>query len=246
MDLTYTLPRIAPETVDSYAFTNRALLRGAPKGIVLVFHGLGGGLAIRTECNEFEKRCAGEDVLTVFPYYGPWSWMNMNSVRYVEDVLAALRKIWGLPDSVPVVSTGYSMGGLSALMFTRYAKITPAGCCANCPVCDLPLHVNERPDLPRTIYLAFSGYECGMEAALRAHSPLHQAAEMPKIPYYIVHGDADASVSKPLHSDRFVAAMRGAGREVRYREVPGMTHCCFDPFPEERDAYETAALSFCR
>ena len=66
------------------------------------------------------------------------------------------------------------------------------------------------------------------------------------MPYYIVHGDADAAVNKALHSDRFVAAMREAGHVVEYHEVPGMAHCDLGAFPEEKTAYEDAALAFCR
>lgn len=245
MEISYTLPRICAETIDSYAFTNRELIEGTPKGIILCFHGLG-HTALRNEYTAFEERCAREGVLTVFPYYGPWSWMNMTAVRYVDEIVAVLRGMYGLGADVPVVSSGGSMGGLSALIYMRYAAVTPAACFANCPVCDLPFHATERPDLPRTVYLAFCGYECGLEAALKMHSPLHQAAEMPKVPYYVVHGCADAAVNKAMHSDRFVAAMRAAGHRIVYREVPGMTHCNFETCPDERAAYEDAMLSFCR
>jgi len=146
----------------------------------------------------------------------------------------------GLADDVPVVSTGGSMGGLSALIYTRYARRTPAACFANCPVCDLPYHATERPDLPRTVYLAFAHYECGLAEALRQHSPLHQAANLPRIPYYIVHGTADAAVSKTMHSDRLVERMRAEGFDLTYREIEGMTHCALENFPEEHTAWLNA------
>jgi dipeptidyl aminopeptidase/acylaminoacyl peptidase len=52
---------------------------------------------------------------------------------------------------------------------------------------------------------------------------------MPDIPYYVVHGDADAAVNKAKHSDRLVAKMRSLGFDVKYDEVPGMRHCALPP-----------------
>ena len=40
----------------------------------------------------------------------------------------------------------------------------------------------------------------------------------------VIHGDADASVNKKIHSDRMVAELRRLGRNVEYVEVPGMGH----------------------
>ena len=131
-------------------------------------------------------------------------------------------------------------------MNALYARITPKACFANCPVCDLPFHATERPDLPRTVYLAFAHYECGLEEALQRTSPLHQARKMPKIPYTIIHGDADQAVNKALHSDRFVAAMRAAGHDVTYIEVPGMPHCDFSAAPQVRERWYNSLIAACK
>ena len=195
----YTTPLICAETLDQFAFTNLSLLKEKPVGIVLDFHGLN-FTALRTECNEFEVFCAQHNLLTLFPYYGPWSWMNDDAVRYVDQVVDAAFSRLKLADSVPVIAAGRSMGGLSALVYTHYAKRTPKACFANCPVCDLPYHATERPDLPRTVYTAFSGSACGLAEALRLHSPLHLVPTMPHIPYYIIHGTADNAVCKKMHS----------------------------------------------
>lgn len=237
----YTTPLISPDTVDQFAYTNRTLFTGKPKAIVLSFHGLG-GCALRSEPKELELFCAEHQLLCVYPYYGPWSWMNREAVRYVDDVVDACITREGLSSDVPVISTGGSMGGLSSLIYTRYSRRTPKACFANCPVCDLPYHATERPDLPRTVYLAFAHYECGLAEALRQHSPLHQVENMPRIPYYIVHGTADASVNKGMHSDRLIAAMREQGHNLVYREIEGMTHCALDKFPDENQAWLDAIL----
>ena len=120
------------------------------------------------------------------------------------------------------------MGGLSALVYTAYAKRTPTSCVASCPVCDLPYHYTERPDLPRTLYSAFFREinEVGsVEAVLKTVSPLHLASEMPDIPYYLFHCDADKAVNKEQHSDRFVDAMKASGRTLTYHVIPGRGHC---------------------
>ena len=241
MEMNYRALRVCAETVDLFAFTNGAILKGTPRGILLQFHGLN-FTQLRNECNEFEIRCAEAGILTVFPYCGPWSWMNMHTVRFVDRLVEVLKEKYGL-GGVPVVASGGSMGGLASLIYTRYAAVTPDACFANCPVCDLPYHATERPDLPRTLYHAYGDYECGLEAALRLHSPYHQAAEMPDVPYFVVHGDADKSVNKGYHSDRFISAMREAGRRIEYYEVAGMAHCDLASFPEARAAYEDGILA---
>ena len=63
-----------------------------------------------------------------------------------------------------------------------------------------------------------------LEELLREHSPLHQAAAMPDIPYLFIHGDADRSVNKGRHSDRMAEELRRLGRRVEYVEVPRMGH----------------------
>lgn len=231
---------IRPDTLEQFAYTNAALFTGAPRAIVLNFHGLN-CCDMRSEPTSFEARCAEEKVLTLYPYYGPWSWMNRDAIRYVDSVVEAALACYGLC-ALPIVSTGGSMGGLSAIIYTRYAWRTPVACFANSPVCDLPYHATERPDLPRTVYLAFASYDCGLESAMRQHSPLHQAAELPRIPYYVVHGTADSAVNKAMHSDRFVEAMRAAGQRIDYHEVEGMTHCDLAAFPKELAAYEDGIL----
>lgn len=243
-NILYPTPSIRPETVEQFAFTNAHFLQSQPKALVLVFHGLN-NTQLRTEPNEFELLCASRGVLTLFPYYGPWSWMNMASVRYVDDVADAARIRYQLPEDAPVISTGGSMGGLSALIYTRYARRTPTACFANCPVCDLPFHATERPDLPRTVYLAFAGYECGLEEALKMHSPFHQAAQMPRIPYFVVHGTADQAVNIRMHSARFVQAMQDCGHQLTYRVVEGMAHCDLAAFPEELQIWQEGILACC-
>ena len=83
----------------------------------------------------------------------------------------------GIIDCVYVLGKQY-------YVYTRYAAVTPVACVANCPVCDLPYHYTERPDLPRTLYSAFGDSDSEtLGDAMKKASPYHLALkrEMPKM-----------------------------------------------------------------
>ncbi|HEY3398596.1 MAG TPA: prolyl oligopeptidase family serine peptidase [Armatimonadota bacterium] len=212
------------------AWVGDELLEGPIRGVVMCFHGLG-GTGLKTEPDDWDREMAALGALMVMPYYGPWSWMNRQAREMVDVLIADLYAQHGLdPATVPLVFTGGSMGGGAALLGVRYTRHHPVACYANVPMCDLVYHFGERPDLPRTIYSAFAGYEGEMADLLAEHSPLHQVDQMPDIDYLIVQGDADEAVKKSVHADRMVPAMRERGRRVEYLEVPGAGHG--GPWPE--------------
>ncbi len=211
------------ETIKEIAWVGDDYLEGKAKGIVLSFHGLGGGLKTAPSIEELEwARCGG---LVVYPYYGPWAWMNRQARAMVDELLESVIDVYGLPCNLPVICTGGSMGGHASLLYTRYAKGRVSACLANCPVCDLKYHFHERPDLPPTIRHALRGYPEDLNTLLAEHSPLSQVAAMPNIPYLIIHGAKDKAVSKSDHSDKLVAAMRKQKLDVNYIEVSEMGHC---------------------
>jgi len=225
---------ITKDTLPRFAYTNMELCADA-RAVVLDFHGLNGGCEMIAEHGDTARQYAAHGVLYIYPYTSPWSWMNDTAVRTADAILdAALAGAPAAPD-IPILSTGGSMGGLGALVFTRYSAHTIAACAANCPVCDLPFHYTERDDLPRTLYAAFAHYPMPLEKAMETASPLHLVPTLPRVPYYIVHGGADRAVIKEKHSDRLVAALRTQGYDVTYHEVPGMAHCDLDE--KEMQAY---------
>lgn len=244
MEIKYTVPEITAQDLDYYAYTNGALIDGEIKAIVLDFHGLG-SCGMKKTASPFDELLAKNGILTIFPYYGPWSWMNEGAVAFVDDVIAAACEKFALDvNTIPIVSTGGSMGGHSALIYTMYAHRTPKACVTNCPVCDFAYHATEREDLPRTVYLAFSGSPVSLKEAIELHSAYHLAPMMPDIPYLVLHGDRDDAVNKAIHSDRFVARMRECGKRVEYIEVAGMGHCYLTPFPEVEARYFKAIIDF--
>lgn len=214
---------ITYEALRSFAYSNDRLIKGEIKGIVLSFYGLGGTAMFNTDPGDaFEY--AEKGIIYVMPYYNPWSWMNRQAVAYTDEIISVLCEKYGLDHSVKIVSTGNSMGGLSALVYCAYAAITPSACVVNCPVCDLPYHFTERNDLPRTLYSAFGEYECDMETALRSCSPLHLVDKLPDISYTVFHCMNDKSVDPEKHSEKFVEAMKPS-HKITLKKVPFRGHC---------------------
>ena len=231
---------ITYETLRYFAYSNDQLIKGDIKGIVLDFYGLGGVTIQKSDPGDAVEYAA-KGIVYIIPYYNPWCWMNRQTVRYVDEIVAVICEKYRLDASVKIVSTGGSMGGLSALVYCAYAKITPCACVTNCPVCDLVYHYTERPDLPRTLYSAFGDYEGTMEDALKSCSPLHLAEKLPHIPYTVFHCEADKSVNLEKHSLRFVEAMEAAQQRIVLRKIPFRGHC--DLSAEGRVAYMQAILS---
>ena len=231
---------ITAETFRYFAYCNDAVCKKPIRGIALEFFGLGGASMFWDE-TDAGKFYGEHGILLIVPYNNPWAWMNRQAVAYTDELVDVMFEKHNLPADTPIVSTGGSMGGLSALVYTAYAKRTPAACVANCPVCDLPYHYTERPDLPRTMYSAFWNYEGTMDEALRETSPLHLARDgkMPDVKYTVFHCTADKAVNKDMHSERFLASM--TKRDVTYHIVKDRGHC--DLTPEMCEKYRAAVVS---
>ncbi len=174
--------------------------------------------------NYEECEWASQGGLVIMPYYGPWSWMNREARAFIDDLVESVYREFQIPESVPLIATGGSMGGFSFLLYTRYAKRIPIACQALFPACDLLYHFKERPDVARTVYSALRHYPEGIEQSIEEHSPLHQCQHLPNIPYQIIHGDSDTAVDRVHHSDKMVKAMRERSLQVEYLEVAGMGH----------------------
>ena len=214
---------ITLETLSSFAYCNHEICKKPIKGVAVCFVGLGGQMMHKQDTKE-GVLFAENGILFVIPYQNPWAWQNRQNIAYTDEILDVLFEAYDLPEGLPVVSVGESMGGLSALVYMAYAKRTPVACVANCPVCDLPFHFTERPDLPRTLYSAFFNYDCSLQEALESASPLHLVDKMPtSAKYHIFHCTADTAVNMQKHSDRFVAAMQ-ENHDISYYAVPGREH----------------------
>jgi len=230
---------ITYDTLRSFAYSSDRLVKGEIKGIVLHFNGLNNTTMLSSDPGDaFEY--AEKGIIYVVPYCAPWSWMNRQAVAYTDEIVSVLCEKYDLGDTVKIASTGGSMGGLAALVYTAYARITPTICVANCPVCDLPYHYTERPDLPRTLYSAFAEYDGDLETAMRTCSPLHLVDKMPDIPYTVFHCTGDKSVNLEKHSARFVEKMK-VSHKIDFNVVPFRGHC--DLSAEAKVQYKNTILS---
>lgn len=212
------------ENLSYYTYSNDKLIKGRINGIVLNFCGLNTTAMCKTDPGEgFEF--AEKGIVYLTPYYDPWCWMNRQTVRFVDEIIEVICERYGLDESVRIVSTGRSMGGLCSLVYCAYARITPVLCVANCPVCDLVYHFDERADLPRTLYSAFGEYDGTMADALSSCSPLHIASKMPDIPYRLFHCESDELVEINAHSVTFTQKMTSLGKDVTLTRIPYRRHC---------------------
>lgn len=233
---------ITYETLRNFAYSNDKLIQGAIRGIVVEFFGLGSTTVHHSDSGD-AMEYAAQNILYVIPYNNPWNWMNDQAVAYTDEVIDVLCEHYGLGEDAKVVSTGGSMGGMSALVYTVYSKRTPVACVANCPVCDMPYHFTERPDLPRTIYSAYGSEEGELEEVLRRHSPIHLVDRMPKIPYTVFHCERDDRVNLEKHSLAFVKEMEKE-HDITFIRVPLRPHCRLSPSAQLQ--YQKAILDALR
>ena len=215
---------ISYENLRGFAYVNDKIVKKPIKGIVLSFFGLGGMTMYRNDFVEGEFY-AEKGILYVVPYNNPWAWMNKQAVSFTDEVIDVLIEEHNLPENIPIISTGESMGGQSALVYCAYAKRTPVACVANCPVCDVVFHFTERDDLPRTLYSAVYNEPGTLDEALKSISPLHLMDKMPGISYHVFHCNEDEAVNINAHSEKLVSQFRDKGFKYTYDVVNGRGHC---------------------
>lgn len=204
------------DNVRNFAYINDKICKKPIRGVVIHFMGLNENTVHFIQTPLAAEFYAEQGILYVMPYNNTWAWMNRQAVAFTDEIMDAVFAGLSLDENIPVVSSGRSMGGQSCLVYANYAKRTPAACVANCPVCDVPYHYTERPDLPRTMYSAVYWEEGTMEERLERISPLHLAEGLPKIPYHIFHCDRDECVNIKAHSDIFVEKMKQLGHTITY------------------------------
>jgi len=226
---------ISKENLEYFAATNASLIKGDILGLVIEFPGLDGGSCLggQTHVGELTSgyaiRCAQRGILLVYPFVGPWSWMNDVAVKTTDMIIDAVKDKFSLPDDIPMVNSGGSMGGAGALMYTVDGRHRAAACAASGPVCDLTRISEDFPDGVCTVYRAVAHYDMPLSEATRSISPLYQLERMPRIPYFIAHTTGDTIVPISKNSDPFVKGMRDMGHDIEYIVVPDQAHCDLGP-----------------
>ena len=211
------------ENLRKFTYSNDKICTKPIKGIVLAFFGLRGSELYDYDTKEAQYY-AEKGIIYLMPYYNPWAWMNRLTVKYVDEILDVVKEHYNLGDDIPLVSTGRSMGGYGAMIYSMRGKYHPIACAANCPACDLVTLFKTRDDTPMAMCSAFYGEEGDLEDILRDNSTINLVDQLPKIPYYIFQCDADAVVIKEINSDVLVSRMQGK-HDVTYYVDPGQPHC---------------------
>lgn len=215
---------ITYENLRSFTYVNDKIVKQPIKGIVISFFGLG-GLVMYGNDNTEGEFYAEKGILYVVPYNNPWAWMNKQAVSYTDEIIDVIIEKYNLSENIPIVSTGGSIGGQSALVYCAYSKRTPKACVANCPVCDVVFHFTEREDLPRTLYSAVYNEAGTLEEVLKSISPLHLIDKMPEISYHIFHCKEDKAVNIDAHSEKLVSEFKKNNFNYTYDIVGGREHC---------------------
>ena len=223
------------ENIRYFAYSNDKICVKPIKGIVFYFFGCGNQPDFKEDdmssspnsCPD-GRELAEEGILLLIPYYNPWSWMNKRALDFTGEILSVLKNKYSLPDDIPLVSSGLSMGGLAALVYAKETKPAPAACVLDCPVCDLADFLAYRPyDAFRTVYSAFysAGEPGTLEDAYKKNSPLHCIDALPKIEYFIFQCEEDKHLRKETQSGVFVREMLRRGHTITYHTIPGRAHC---------------------
>ena len=114
---------ITQENLRNFCYVNDGVCQKPIRGIVVHFMGLGGTMMYSEE-TEQGLFYGTRGILYLVPYNNPWAWMNPQAVAYTDEILDVLIAQYALPENIPIVSTGLSMGGLSALVYAKRAKRT--------------------------------------------------------------------------------------------------------------------------
>lgn len=229
------MKQIRPDNLLDYAFVNEDTLVRPLRGICVCFHGY-------TDATMYEKsdafaRTLGEKgVAWVFPYYSVWAWMSRNSQEFNEQVLDAVYERLGADESVPLIVSGGSMGGLTALNYLIYGKRKAIGCALNCPVTDMNKIFADQRDFRRAILSAHIEKDASLEEIMKTYSPVCFAESLPHIPYFFVFGQADTYFFN-TQMPPMIEKLRQYKIKHTLLTVPGMKHCDLSHHPEAQDAF---------
>ena len=84
--------------LEDRCWSNYPLIKGDICAVALNFNGLGGGVC--TQWYPLELGLAEKNILTVTPYYGPWSWMNRQSRMFVDELVGRVYSVLQLAEDI--------------------------------------------------------------------------------------------------------------------------------------------------
>src|ERR1035437_7194373 len=110
-----------PYTIEQVAYTNANLLARPPRAMIIDHIGLGYA-DFRTAPWEMDGELSARNILTVFPFVDPWSWMNRETRAFVDALTDKAPARYTPPPTSPLIPSGGSMGGMSSLLIPRYSR----------------------------------------------------------------------------------------------------------------------------
>ena len=232
---------INSENLSDYAFVNEDTLVYPLRGICVCFHGYTDATMYHT--STALARALGErGIAWVFPYYSVWAWMSNNSQEFNEQVIDAVYERLGADESVPLIVSGGSMGGLTAFNYLMYGKRKAVGCALNCPVTDINRIFSDLPDFRRAILSAHIEKDEPLDEVMKRYSPVCFAQSLPRIPYFLVFGESDVYFLN-TQMPAIVEKLREYEVDYSLLTVPEMQHCDIDGHPEAHTAYQNFIIS---
>ncbi len=227
------------DNFEFYCNTNGHLLKGSPRGIAVEFPGLGGGSCLGGTMDmvpyggDYAERLANAGILLVYMFSGPWNWMNKGAARFTDLVLDAIREKYGLPEDVPVVATGGSMGGLAGLMYPALSRLNITACAVTCPCVNPANALFADRVIPRSFLSTLAVFDKPFEESLKMISPAENVSSLPDIPYLVLC-DGDDELFPCCELESFAETLRENGREVEFIIMNGCRHGEFKPDARER------------
>jgi len=189
---------------------------GAP--LVVFFYGGGWRSGARGDYPFIARVLAARGVAVAVPDYRLWP--EARWPEFVEDAALAVSWLRAAPrlSSRAIFVMGHSAGGFLAASLAldpRWLGEAPRAALAGGVLLATPISWQPMDEPSRSIFVPAPGgrIEAAPDLAALATAP----------PLLLLHGQAD-KVVLPLHSINLAAAMTRAGRPVRLRTYPGMSH----------------------
>lgn len=219
------------DQINQFAFSNIRFLKNKPKGVLLRLRGLCLDVPL-IELTREGRAYAKEDILFIYPYTAPWSWMNEKTVDLIDNVLDTLYESAQIASDTPLVCYGHSLGGYGALVYGAFGRYSPVASISVCPICDLNYHAIEHQGILVSMYYAFCHMDKKLDEVMFVRSPINMATTMPRIPYYIVSCDRDKQVASDKHALPLVEKLEKNGHKIHFLRTNG-EHCEIPPEMEK-------------
>lgn len=213
------------DNYDNFCCTNIKLIGGDICGIILYFNGL--GHIVNPGADMIDAPAAAErNILYITPRYNPWSWMNRETVAFVDMLVEIAMEKWGIRSDAPIGLYGGSMGGYAVFHYAMQSRHNVVAGDLNCPCCNMEYEILVgKNTILHTYYEATMGYCEDFLTFIHDNSPINMVDRLKRIPYRFAVGLCDTVLAPSQHSFKMIPLMRDAGYSVDVAEYPQAGHC---------------------